>query len=117
MIISGGIFEKYNIKEKITEFDEKILNPNFWKDKVLAQKVVKEKKFFENILNSFNSTINEIENLEDLVKLALKENDNSVIKDCEKKPYLILKEIKKTEVQCFLSAENDHLDTYIEIHA
>ena len=117
MIISGGTFEKNNIKEKITEFDEKILNPNFWKDKVLAQKVVKEKKFFENILNSFNSTINEIENLEDLVKLALKENDNSVIKDCEKKTYLILKEIKKTEVQCFLSAENDHLDTYIEIHA
>ena len=117
MIISGGTFEKNNIKEKITEFDEKILNPNFWKDKILAQKVVKEKKFFENILNSFNSTINEIENLEDLVKLALKENDNLVIKDCEKKTYLILKEIKKTEVQCFLSTENDHLDTYIEIHA
>ena len=30
-------------------------------------------KIFENILNSFNSTINEIENLEDLIKLALKE--------------------------------------------
>jgi len=28
-----------------------------------------------------------------------------------------LKEIKKIEVSCFLSDENDHLDTYLEIHA
>jgi len=117
LIILGGIFEKHNINEKVTEFNQKILNPNFWKDKLLAQKTIKEKKFFENILNNFNSTINEIENLEELIKLAIKENDNSVLNDCEKKIYLIVKEIKKTEVQCFLSGENDHLDTYIEIHA
>ncbi len=29
----------------------------------------------------------------------------------------MLKQIKKTEVSCFLSEENDHLDTYLEIHA
>ena len=40
-----------------------------------------------------------------------------VIKDCEKKINLILNQIKKIEVSCFLSEENDHLDTYLEIHA
>ena len=29
----------------------------------------------------------------------------------------MLKHIKKIEVSCFLSEENDHLDTYLEIHA
>ena len=29
----------------------------------------------------------------------------------------LFKKIKKTEVSCFLSGENDHLDTYLEIHA
>ncbi len=29
----------------------------------------------------------------------------------------MLNQIKKTEVKCFLSGENDHLDTYLEIHA
>ena len=29
----------------------------------------------------------------------------------------MLKLIKKTEVSCFLSEENDHLDTYLEVHA
>ncbi len=51
------------------------------------------------------------------MQLATKENDIAVIKDCEKKINLLLDKIKKTEVSCFLSEENDHLDTYLEIHA
>jgi len=49
--------------------------------------------------------------------LALKENDNLVIEDCQKKIITLFHQIKKTEVKCFLSGENDHLDTYLEIHA
>ncbi len=58
-----------------------------------------------------------MENLEQLLDLALKENDGLVLKDCEKKSNLLFNNIKKVEVSCFLSAENDHLDTYLEIHA
>ena len=117
MIISGGIFDENNIKEKIENLDKKILEKNFWKDKNSAQKVVKEKSFLEDIFKNFNFTIGELKNLEDLFDLAEKENDIQVIKDCEKKISSLLNKIKKTEVKCFLSAENDHLDTYLEIHA
>ena len=37
--------------------------------------------------------------------------------DCENKIKSLIAEIKKTEVSCFLSEENDYLDTYLEIHA
>ena len=113
----GGIFEKNKIKDKIQTFDKKIVQENFWKDKLSAQKIVKEKKFLENIFDDFNSTVNELENLEQLLELASKENDIVVIKDCEKKANLLLNQIKKTEVSCFLSGENDHSDAYLEIHA
>ena len=113
----GGIFEKNKIKDKIKKFDKKITQENFWKDKLTAQKILKEKNFFDNIVNNFNFTINELEDLEQLVELATKENDAVVIKDCEKKINLLLSQIKKTEVSCFLSEENDHLDTYLEVHA
>ena len=113
----GGIFDKNKIKEKIQVFDKKIANENFWKDKIVAQKILKEKKFFDNIINNFNFTINELENMEQLIELASKENDVVVIKDCEKKITQLLNQIKKTEVSCFLSEENDHLDTYLEVHA
>ena len=113
----GGIFEKNKIKEKIQTFDNKITKEDFWKDKLSAQKILKEKKFFRDILTNFNTTVNELENLEQLFKIALRENEIEVIKDCEKNISLILKQIKKIEVLCFLSKENDHLDTYLEIHA
>jgi len=113
----GGIFEKKDIKKKIQTFDKKITESDFWKDKLSAQKILKEKKYFENIFENFNFVVNEVENLEDLLKLALKENDTEVTKDCDQKIKVLFDQIKKTEVKCFLSEENDHLDTYIEIHA
>ncbi len=117
MVISGGTFDENNIKVKIQDLDKKILEKDFWKNNILAQKIVKEKNFFEDIFKNFNFTNDELKNLEDLHDLAIKENDNQVIKDCEKKITLLLNQIKKTEVKCFLSGENDHLDTYLEIHA
>jgi len=115
--IFGGIFDENNIEIKIKDLDKKILEKNFWKDKNSAQKIVKEKSFFEDIFKNFNFTNIEIKNLEDLFDLAEKENDTQVIKDCEKKISLLLNQIKKAEVKCFLSGDNDHLDTYLEIHA
>jgi len=113
----GGIFEKNNIKDKVKTFDEKILEKDFWKNKLSAQKILKEKKFFDNILSDYNSRVSELENLEQLIEIAEKEDEKEVIKDCEKKINLLLNQIKKIEVSCFLSEENDHLDTYLEIHA
>ena len=40
-----------------------------------------------------------------------------MVKDCVKKINLLFHQIKKTEVECFLSGDNDHLDSYLEIHA
>ena len=81
----GGIFDKNKIEDKVQSFDKKIAEKNFWKDKLSAQKVLKEKKFFEKIFNDFNFTVNELENFEQLLLLASKENDIVVIEDCEKK--------------------------------
>ena len=67
----GGIFEKNKIKEKIHAFNKKIVQENFWKDKSSAQKILKEKKFLENIFDEFNSTISELENLQELRPIAM----------------------------------------------
>ena len=81
----GGIFEKNKIKEKIQTFNKKIVQENFWKEKLSAQKILKEKKFLENIFDEFNSTVNELENLEQLLELAVKENNIVVTKIVKKK--------------------------------
>ena len=59
-IILGGIFDKNKIKDKIKNFDKKISQENFWKNKLTAQKILKEKKFFENIFENFKNSFRKI---------------------------------------------------------
>ena len=113
----GGIFEKNDIISKLKSLEKKVSEENFWQNKLLAQKTVKEKVFLQDIFESYSFVDNEIKNLEELLDLAIKENDIPLIKDCDKKIITLLNKIKKTEVSCFLSGENDHLNTYLEIHA
>ena len=49
--------------------------------------------------------------------MATQEKDSDTILDCNKKVEQILQEIKKSEINCFLSGENDDYDIYLEIHA
>ena len=117
MIISGGIFDKHNIQTKLKELEEITLQENFWKNKELVKKTVKQKKIFEDILNSYKKSLSEINNLKDLYNLAAQEKDDEIIQDCNIKIDQIHKDIKKSEVNCFLSGENDDYNIYLEIHA
>ena len=63
---------KIKSKKKLINLINKIVEENFWKDKILAQKILKEKKFFDNILSDFNFTINELENIEQLIRTCFK---------------------------------------------
>jgi peptide chain release factor 2 len=117
LTISGGIFDKENIENKIKELEVISLKENFWKDKDLVKKTVKQKKIFEDILNSYEKTFKDTNNLKDLYILASQEKDEETIQDCNEKIKQILKEIKKSEINCFLSGDNDDYDIYLEIHA
>jgi len=59
----------------------------------------------------------DLENLKDIYSLAKEELDEEIILDCLSTIKEINKKIKKTEINCFLSGENDSLDIYLEIHA
>ena len=56
-------------------------------------------------------------NIKDLYLLASQEKEEETIQDCIKKIGQILQEIKKSEINCFLSGENDDYNIYLEIHA
>ena len=65
---------------------------NFWKDKNLVKKTVKQKKIFEYILDSYNNSLKDLNNLKDLYALASQEKDDETIQDCNKQIEQILEE-------------------------
>ena len=94
-----------------------MLDANFWQDKNISKNIVKEKKLFEDLINSHNNSIEKLKDFDDLYELAVEENNQIVEKEILQniKDLRIL--VKKNEIKCFLSNEADSLDCYIEIHA
>ena len=94
-----------------------MLKADFWQSKSNSQKVVKEKKLYEDLINSYDQSIIKLQDLSDLYELAIEENNISIQKEVIKNIKELKNIVKKNEIKCFLSDEADSLDCYVEIHA
>jgi len=94
-----------------------MLEDNFWQDKSKSQKIIKEKKLFEDLINSSEKSTQEFNDLEDLYKLAVEENNSEIQIEVYQKLKELRVRVKENEIKCFLSNELDPLDCYLEIHA
>ena len=94
-----------------------MLDPNFWQDKSNSKKIIKEKKLYEDLINSFEITSKKLKDLDDLNELASEENNVTIQIEVIDNIKELRESAKKNEVKCFLSNEADSLDCYIEIHA
>jgi len=112
-----SIFENNKIYSKLEDHNKNMLNANFWQDKQKSKTILKEKKLYEDLINSLNSSIDELTNLNDLHKLAEEEANIDVQNEVFKNIKNLKNTVKKNEIKCFLSNEADSLDCYIEIHA
>jgi len=93
-----------------------MLEANFWHDKDNSKKIIKEKKLFEDLINTQKSSIEKLSDLNDLSELALEEKNEAVQKEILQNIKELRTLVKKNEIKCFLSNEADSLDCYIEIH-
>ncbi len=94
-----------------------MIDANFWQDKGKSQKIIKEKKLYEDLINSLNSSTTRLKDLDDLNQLAIEEKNLSIQNEVFENIKELRKSVKKNEIKCFLSKEADSLDCYIEIHA
>ena len=94
-----------------------MLEQNFWQDKSNSQKIIKEKKLYEELINSHDNSVKSLIDLQELNELALEEKNQTIITEVLGNIKDLKKLAKKNETKCFLSNETDSFDSYIEIHA
>ena len=94
-----------------------MLEANFWQDKISSKNIIKEKKLFEELISSYESSIKKLADNYDLYKLAIEEDNQAVQSELFDNIKDLRNLVKKNEIKCFLSNEADSLDSYIEIHA
>ena len=94
-----------------------MLESGFWQNKSSSKKTIKEKKLYEALINSYESSFKSLIDLDELNDLAIEEK-NQLIKTEILESVIKLKRLaKQNETKCFLSNETDILDCYIEVHA
>ena len=69
------------------------------------------------MINSFESSTQTLQDLNDLNQLAIEENNINIQEEVLSNLRNLRLLVKKNEINCFLSKEADSLDCYIEIHA
>ena len=94
-----------------------MLENNFWLNKSNSQKIIKEKKLYEDLINSYDHCVKSINDLHELNELAIEENDQPIINEVIESLKNLKKLAKKNETKCFLSKDSDSLNCYVEIHA
>ena len=94
-----------------------MLDSNFWQNKTYSKNILKEKKIFEDLIDSYESSQTKIEDLDELYKLGSDENNREIQNEVLENLKDLRSLVKKNEIKCFLSNEADFLNCYIEIHA
>ena len=94
-----------------------MLESDFWQNKSTSQKTIKEKKLYEDLINSYDDTFKSLIDLNELNDLAIEEKNQSIITEVLESVRNLKTLAKQNETKCFLSNETDSLDCYIEIHA
>ena len=94
-----------------------MLEANFWQDKSRSKKILKEKKLFEDLTNTYKNSEKNLADFKELYRLAIEESNNDLIIELTNNLKQLKRDVKKTEIKCFLSNDMDSLDCYIEIHA
>ncbi len=112
-----SFFETNDIYLKLEDHNKKMLNANFWQDKAFSKKIIKEKKLYEELVNSFEESIKKLKDLDDLNQLAKEEKNQNIQSEVFESIKELRLIVKKNEIKCFLSNDADSLDCYIEIHA
>ena len=94
-----------------------MLENDFLQNKSTSQKIIKEKKLYEDLINSYDDTFKSLIDLNELNDLAIEEKNQSIITEVLESVRNLKTLAKQNETKCFLSNETDSLDCYIEIHA
>ena len=94
-----------------------MLESDFWQNKLTSQKIIKEKKLYEDLINSYDNLFTSLIDLNELNELATEEKNQVIINEVLESVIKLKKLAKQNETKCFLSNETDSLDCYIEIHA
>ncbi len=110
----GGIFDAPGQKQKLAKTEEQISAPDFWNQPEKSQKVMQERKKFEQAIANDERIRSMTDDLDTMFELA-REGEN-VLSDIERDSKVYAELLERLETAMLLSGENDGRSAIMTIH-
>ena len=109
-----NLFEVEKLKTRLSELEKETLKEDFWhkNNSVILQEI----KLLKDRINSYTTVYTSLQNLIEMNKLLILEEDQELIKELLKDTETINKEIEKLEIKTLLSGKYDVNNAIISMH-
>ena len=112
-----NLFDIASILNKVDEYEEEMLEQDFWNDNERAQKVLQENKNLKESIEQYNQLKESIEEIEMLIEIGLEENDDSMEQEIEQAIKELDAKISKMKIKTLLNGEYDKNNAILSINS
>jgi len=116
-IVYGGIFDYPQKQERLEEVTRELEDSNVWSDQARAQALGKEKVQLERIVNVLNGIGDTLKDNDELLTLAVAENDESAIKDIMADLTTLEQQVADLEFRRMFSGELDENNAFMDVQS
>ena len=113
----GGIFDYENKNKRLIKIIAELENPKIWDDLQTTQSLSKERSHLETIVKRLDNLDNELRDIDELLQLAIDENDQPTIHELEQDITKLSNQIENLELQKMFSGSMDQHNAYLDIQS
>jgi peptide chain release factor 2 len=113
----GGIFEYAERKERLTEVELELAEPNVWNDPERAQALGKERAGLELVVKTLDNLTQGVDDCRELIAMAVEEQDAASLNDVMAEMAHLEAQLAKLEFRRMFSKEMDPNNAYLDIQA
>lgn len=116
-MLFGGIFDYDGKNKRLSEILQELENPEIWKDLEKQQIIGKEKVRLENFITQIDAISSQLSDTEELLQIAINENDENTILELEQDIDKISNQIETIEFQRMFSNPMDKYNAYLDVQS
>jgi peptide chain release factor 2 len=113
----GGIFDYDVKKERLTEVEAELSEPNVWNEPERAQTLGRERSSLEQVVKTIDKLDQGLNDCRELIDMAVEEQDETSLADVQKEIDDLEAQLALLEFRRMFSGETDPNNAYLDIQA
>jgi peptide chain release factor 2 len=113
----GGTFDYVNRKERLTEVELELSEPDVWNDPDRAQELGRERSSLESVVKTIEDLDSGIADTREILGMAVDENDTDMLKDVQSEIESMEAQLATLEFRRMFSGEMDENSAFLDIQS